>query len=89
MDAASTQRFCAALPARRHGPRRTAASSQGRRVAWFKVGAAAYARDAYAFMLESAERLRSTMRRELGSPIAAVLSSCVSVRDTVSMVRPR
>ena len=37
----------------------------------------------------SADRLRSTMRRELGTSIAAVLSRHVKVRDTVSMVRPR
>src|SRR5208282_971765 len=37
----------------------------------------------------SAERLRSTIRREVGTSIAAVLSRHVNVRDTVSMVRPR
>ncbi len=42
-----------------------------------------------AFSRLSAARLRSTMRRELGSSIAAAFSRWVSVRDTVSMVRPR
>src|SRR6266581_8317018 len=37
----------------------------------------------------SAARLRSTMRRELGSPIVASFSSWVMVRDTVSIVSPR
>ena len=41
------------------------------------------------FSRPSAARLRSTMRREVGSSIAAAFSSCVSVRETVSMVRPR
>ena len=34
-------------------------------------------------------RLRRTTQREVGSSIAAALSRCVMVRDTVSMVRPR
>ena len=35
------------------------------------------------------ERFRSTMRRDIGTSIAAALSRAVSVRETVSMVRPR
>src|ERR1022692_2116695 len=50
-------------------------------------GVKLYAR--YAFNRLSAARLRNTMRRELGTAIAAVFSSWVSVRDTVSIVRPR
>jgi len=42
-----------------------------------------------AFNRVSAAWLRNTMRRELGTEIAAEFSSCVKVRDTVSMVRPR
>lgn len=43
----------------------------------------------HAFNLFKAPRLRSTTRREVGSSIAASLSSCVKVRDTVSIVSPR
>lgn len=43
----------------------------------------------YAFNRVRADRLRSTIRREVGSSIAAAFSNCVSVRDTVSMVSPR
>jgi hypothetical protein len=41
------------------------------------------------FMRLSADRLRSTMWRELGTSMVAQLSKDVSVRETVSMVRPR
>ena len=41
------------------------------------------------FKRDSAERFRSTMRREVGTSIVAELSRPVSVRETVSMVRPR
>jgi hypothetical protein len=37
----------------------------------------------------SAARLRNTMRRDDAMPIAASFSSCVMVRDTVSIVRPK
>ena len=37
----------------------------------------------------NAPRLRNTMRRELGTAMVAAFSSWVSVRDTVSIVRPR
>ena len=37
----------------------------------------------------SADRLRNTIRRELGTSIAALLSRHLNVRDTVSMVKPR
>jgi hypothetical protein len=40
-------------------------------------------------MRMSADRLRSTMWRELGTSMVAQLSKDVSVRETVSMVRPR
>ena len=43
----------------------------------------------YAFNRVRADRLRSTIRREVGSSIAAAFSNCVSVRETVSMVSPR
>ena len=42
-----------------------------------------------AFKRRSAARLRSTIRRELGSAIAALFSRIVNVRETVSMVSPR
>src|SRR5664280_643027 len=41
------------------------------------------------FMQLSALRLRRMMWREVSSAIAPELSSCVIVRDTVSMVSPR
>ncbi len=34
-------------------------------------------------------RLRSTIRREVASPIAASCSSWLIVRDTISIVNPR
>jgi hypothetical protein len=43
----------------------------------------------HALRRPSAARLRTTMRRELGSPIVASFSSWVMVRDTVSIVSPR
>jgi hypothetical protein len=43
----------------------------------------------YAFIRSKAERLRSTIRREVGTSIAAVVANCVNVRETVSMVSPR
>jgi hypothetical protein len=43
----------------------------------------------YAFNRVRADRLRSTIRREVGSSIAAAFSNCVRVRETVSMVSPR
>lgn len=42
-----------------------------------------------AFNRFNAERLRSRIRRELGTSIAAAFSKWVSVRETVSIVRPR
>ena len=45
--------------------------------------------DDQAFKRRSAARLRSTIRRELGSAIAALFSRVVNVRETVSMVSPR
>ena len=42
-----------------------------------------------AFNRRSAARSRSTIRRELGSAIAALFSRVVNVRETVSMVSPR
>jgi len=43
----------------------------------------------YALSRRSAERLRSRIRRRFGTSIAAASSKCLSVRETVSMVRPR
>ncbi len=41
------------------------------------------------FISRSALRLRNTIRRELGIPMARSDVSCVMVRETVSMVSPR
>jgi hypothetical protein len=41
------------------------------------------------FIRFSAERLRSTIRREHGTSMAAQLSRDVSVREMVSIVKPR
>jgi hypothetical protein len=41
------------------------------------------------FSSHKTRRLRSTMRRELGSPMVRSDTSCVMVRETVSMVSPR
>jgi len=43
----------------------------------------------YALSRRNAEPLRSRIRRRFGTSIAAAFSKCLSVRETVSMVRPR
>src|SRR5260370_9047403 len=46
-------------------------------------------RDDQAFNWRNAPELRSTIRRELGSPMACSDTNSVMVRDTVSIVSPR
>ena len=45
--------------------------------------------DDQAFSWRNAPELRSTIRRELGNPMACSDTNCVMVRDTVSIVSPR